>query len=129
MLRSVCLLACLFQIALGQCSGSLGQIAPVNAVASGPGYGYGELGLVPAYDLGGYRGLSFPGPYNSNGNYGGVGTADVSVVGEMPVAGSTVVVGQVPVVGNVRFGGQIPAGGIFSVSGSCSCGLNGAIIS
>ncbi|CAK1593189.1 unnamed protein product [Parnassius mnemosyne] len=129
MLRFVCLLACLFQVALGQCAGSLGQIAPVNAVASGPAYGYEELGRVPNPALGVYRGPSFPAPYNSIGNYGGVGTGDLSVVGEMPVAGSTVVVGQIPVLGNVRFDGQIPAGGIISVSGSCSCGVNGAIIS
>lgn len=84
------------------------------------------MNLAPG--VSGWGRPNVPNPFSAMAPYGGSGIGDISVAGEMPVAGNTAIVGQVPVSGNVRFGGEIPAGGVFSVSGSCSCGLNGAII-
>ncbi|XP_045508487.1 chorion class CA protein ERA.5-like [Colias croceus] len=62
------------------------------------------------------------------GAYGGFGIGDVTVLGEMPVAGTTLVTGQVPILGAVRFSGDLPAGGIVTISGSCGCGSNSPIV-
>lgn len=61
---------------------------------------------------------------NFNG-YGGSGTGEVAVAGEMPVIGTTNIGGQVPVAGSVRFSGDVPAGGIISVAATCGCGFSG----
>ncbi|XP_013175707.1 PREDICTED: chorion class CA protein ERA.2-like [Papilio xuthus] len=99
------------------------QLASLGPGINAPGYGFGDLAHTPT-GFGGWGGSGYPGV----GTYGGVGTADIAVAGEIPVAGSTVVVGQVPVRGSVGFSGPIPAGGILAVSGSCNCGVNGAIL-
>lgn len=99
------------------------QFAGLGPVLPNPGYGFGDLALSPT----GFGGWGSPG-YPGVGTYGGIGTADIAVVGEIPVAGCTVVVGQVPVRGSVGFGGPVPAAAVLAVSGSCSCGLNGAIL-
>ncbi|XP_038217578.1 chorion class A protein Ld12-like [Zerene cesonia] len=62
------------------------------------------------------------GPYEAFGAYGGEGIGEVTVLGEMPVAGTTLVNGQVPILGAVRFAGDLPAGGVVTIAGSCGCG-------
>ncbi|CAG5054965.1 unnamed protein product [Parnassius apollo] len=59
------------------------------------------------------------------GAYGGVGTGDLYIAGELPVAGVTTVAGHVPILGAVRFGGGVPAAGTVSICGKCDCDCNG----
>ncbi|CAG5054967.1 unnamed protein product [Parnassius apollo] len=59
------------------------------------------------------------------GAYGGVGTGDLDIAGELPVAGVTTVAGHVPILGAVRFGGGVPAAGTVSICGKCDCDCNG----
>lgn len=91
--------------------------------AGGLGYGAGGLG----YGAGGLGyGASGLG-YSGAGPYGGVGNGDVSVTGELPVAGMTIVGGQIPVLGAVQFSGSVPAAGTVTISGTCNCGYNGGV--
>ncbi|XP_063631359.1 uncharacterized protein LOC134802653 [Cydia splendana] len=60
----------------------------------------------------------------SSGSYGGTGTGQVGVSGNIDACGNTCVVGSVPVLGSVDFGGCVPACGSVSISGQCGCGCN-----
>ena len=109
-------------------------MSPAAAAGLAAPYGLGAslaaspFGLAPtAVELGA------PGPYGMGpaaielaGAYGGAGIGDVAVVGEMPVAGTTLVAGQVPILGAVRFAGDLPAAGTVSITGSCGCGCGNA---
>uniref|UniRef100_A0A2H1VYU8 SFRICE_024269 n=1 Tax=Spodoptera frugiperda TaxID=7108 RepID=A0A2H1VYU8_SPOFR len=57
--------------------------------------------------------------------YGGSGTGDVGVTGELPVNGMTSVKGQVPLTGKVSFTGNVPCGGIVTISGTSGAGASG----
>lgn len=57
-------------------------------------------------------------------SYGGSGSGDVAVAGELPVAGTTAISGQVPMSGKVKSIGTLPVGGTVSISGKCACGMN-----
>ncbi|XP_045508496.1 chorion class CA protein ERA.2-like [Colias croceus] len=85
----------------------VGPYGPIIEAPIGPFSGFGPYGY---------------GPYEAIGAYGGEGIGDVSVFGEMPVAGTTLVNGQVPILGAVRFAGDLPAGGVVTIAGSCGCG-------
>ncbi|CAH0731191.1 unnamed protein product, partial [Brenthis ino] len=63
----------------------------------------------------------------SSAAYGGSGSGDVLVFGQLPVAGSTLVGGQVPILGSVCFDGAVPAAGSVCIAGSCGCGCNGYV--
>ncbi|CAH0731189.1 unnamed protein product, partial [Brenthis ino] len=63
----------------------------------------------------------------SSAAYGGSGSGDVLVLGQLPVAGSTLVGGQVPILGSVCFDGAVPAAGSVCIAGSCGCGCNGYV--
>ncbi|XP_063370992.1 chorion class high-cysteine HCA protein 12-like [Cydia amplana] len=56
--------------------------------------------------------------------YGGTGTGQVGVSGNIDACGNTCVVGSVPVLGSVDFGGCVPARGSLSICGQCGCGCN-----
>ncbi|XP_063370986.1 chorion class CA protein ERA.1-like [Cydia amplana] len=85
--------ACLLQMALSQTCGC-------NQ------YSYGSSGLSS----------------QSCGSYGGTGTGQVGVSGNIDACGNTCVVGSVPVLGSVDFGGCVPACGSVSIQGQCGCG-------
>ncbi|XP_061726234.1 uncharacterized protein LOC133531855 [Cydia pomonella] len=61
--------------------------------------------------------------YNA-GSYGGTGTGQVGVSGNIDACGNTCIVGSVPVLGSVDFGGKVAASGSVSISGQCGCGCN-----
>lgn len=50
-----------------------------------------------------------------------MGYGDVTVLGELPVGGSTGVTGNVPVIGYVTFEGTVPAGGTVTLASNCGC--------
>ncbi|XP_061726204.1 chorion class A protein Ld2/Ld41-like [Cydia pomonella] len=54
--------------------------------------------------------------------YGGSGTGQVGVSGDIGASGTTVVVGSVPALGSVEFKGIVPASGSVSITGQCGCG-------
>ncbi|XP_063631632.1 chorion class high-cysteine HCA protein 12-like isoform X3 [Cydia splendana] len=60
----------------------------------------------------------------SCGSYGGTGTGQVGVSGNIDACGQTCVVGSVPVLGSVDFGGCVGACGSVSICGQCGCGCN-----
>ncbi|CAG5054971.1 unnamed protein product [Parnassius apollo] len=96
------------------------------------GYGAGNIGCR----CGGGNGL---GIINNLGNdygwsgtevvgaYGGVGTGDLDIAGELPVTGVTTVIGHVPILGAVKFRGEVPAAGTVSIYGKCGCDCNGLL--
>ncbi|XP_063544658.1 uncharacterized protein LOC134752829 [Cydia strobilella] len=55
-------------------------------------------------------------------SYGGTGTGQVGVSGNIDACGTTCVDGSVPVLGSVCFGGCAPTSGSVSISGQCGCG-------
>ncbi|XP_061726825.1 chorion class CA protein ERA.1-like [Cydia pomonella] len=61
-------------------------------------------------------------PISYAASYGGSGTGQVGVSGNIDASGQTAVVGSVPVLGSVDFGGKVPASGSVSISGQCGCG-------
>lgn len=103
------------QSALGQCYGGLPSGPVPNNIPCGCGLGY-ELGSFGGYGRSGAE---------VSGAYGGTGTGDIDVAGELPVAGTTLVAGHVPVLGAVQFAGEVPAGGVVSIFGKCGCDCNG----
>ncbi|XP_063631361.1 uncharacterized protein LOC134802656 [Cydia splendana] len=54
-------------------------------------------------------------------SYGGTGTGQVGVSGDIDACGTTCVVGSVPVLGSVDFGGCVSASGSVSITGQCGC--------
>ncbi|XP_063631767.1 chorion class CA protein ERA.1-like [Cydia splendana] len=58
----------------------------------------------------------------SCGSYGGTGTGQVGVSGDIDACGNTCVTGSVPVLGSVDFGGCVGACGSVSICGQCGCG-------
>ncbi|XP_045782633.1 chorion class CA protein ERA.1-like [Maniola jurtina] len=131
----VCFQACFVQNVFSQCLGTGPYGYGPGILANGPCTGpYGPEVIAPG--IAPLAGLIGPGPYAGYGlgaeliapgltaAYGGAGIGDVAVVGEMPVAGTTLVAGQVPILGAVRFAGDLPAAGTVTITGSCGCGCN-----
>ncbi|XP_068625303.1 chorion class A protein Ld2/Ld41-like [Battus philenor] len=88
-----------------------------NAVAQCVVPQYGAGVVLGGRGLGGCsRGAAVP-----VGAYGGAGTGDLDVAGELPVAGTTLVAGQVPILGAVQFAGEVPAAGVVTIVGQCGC--------
>nr|XP_034838401.1 chorion class A protein Ld5-like [Maniola hyperantus] len=130
----LCVQACLVQNVFSQYlgAGPLGYgpgivpgLAPGLAPCGlGAGLAAAPFGVTPmAVELGGL-GVGLAPAAIELGAYGGAGIGDVAVVGEMPVAGTTLVAGQVPILGAVRFAGDLPAAGTVTITGSCGCGCN-----
>lgn len=69
--------------------------------------------------------ISNPGPScgysGSSGGYGGLGTGQLGIVGDLPIGGSTFVQGNLPVIGLVEFNGALPAGGYVTIVGTTPC--------
>ncbi|XP_063631686.1 chorion class CA protein ERA.1-like [Cydia splendana] len=102
---ALCVQACLIQTVLSQSCG-YPQL---------PYSGIGGLNNAPP---------PTPAPAPPCASYGGVGTGQVGVSGDIDASGQTVVVGSVPVLGSVDFSGTVPASGSVSISGQCGCGCN-----
>ncbi|XP_063391638.1 chorion class A protein Ld12-like [Cydia fagiglandana] len=66
--------------------------------------------------------ISLSAPGYASASYGGSGTGQVRVSGDIGASGQTAVVGSVPVLGSVDFGGKVAASGSVSISGQCGCG-------
>ncbi|XP_063391373.1 chorion class CA protein ERA.1-like [Cydia fagiglandana] len=101
----LCAQACLIQTVLSQSCG-FPQL---------PYSGIGGLNNAPP---------PTPTPAPPCASYGGAGTGQVAVSGDIDASGQTVVVGSVPVLGSVDFSGTVPASGSVSISGQCGCGCN-----
>ncbi|XP_063370703.1 paraneoplastic antigen Ma6E-like [Cydia amplana] len=99
---------------------------------------YGSPDLI---ELGGNEKISLSGPISysapsvslsapgyASASYGGAGTGQVGVSGDIGASGQTVVVGSVPVLGSVEFSGKVPASGSVSISGQCGCGCKASIV-
>ncbi|XP_069364111.1 chorion class CA protein ERA.1-like [Maniola hyperantus] len=112
-------------LAPGLAPGLVPGLAPGLAPCGlGAGLAAAPFGVTPmAVELGGL-GVGLAPAAIELGAYGGAGIGDVAVVGEMPVAGTTLVAGQVPILGAVRFAGDLPAAGTVTITGSCGCGCN-----
>ncbi|CAH2057285.1 unnamed protein product, partial [Iphiclides podalirius] len=110
----VCFQACFMQSVFGQCNAGWSLSSAANNAGCGHGLGYnlGSSGY-------GWNGAEVAGAY------GGTGTGDLDVAGELPVVGTTLVAGQVPILGAVQFAGEVPAGGVVSIFGKCGCDCNG----
>ncbi|CAK1591200.1 unnamed protein product [Parnassius mnemosyne] len=115
----VCFYACVVQEVFGQCHQN------GHAIAYGAGNigcvcdGRNRLGIINNLGNGyGWSGTEVVGAY------GGAGTGDLDIAGELPVAGVTTVAGRVPILGAVQFGGGVPAAGTVSICGKCSCDCN-----
>ncbi|XP_068625308.1 chorion class A protein Ld2/Ld41-like [Battus philenor] len=104
----LCMTACGVQDAIGQC------VMPQY----GAGVALGGRGLG-----GCSRGAAEP-----VGAYGGAGTGDLDVAGELPVASTTLVAGQVPILGAVQFAGEVPAAGVVTIAGQCGCDCLGNLL-
>ncbi|XP_026490608.2 chorion class CA protein ERA.1-like [Vanessa tameamea] len=118
----LCVQACLVKNTFCQYIGAArydgplpGAIAPLGVGCAGPAYGLGAEFITPGITA-----------YPAVAAYGGDGVGDVTVAGEMPVAGTTLVAGQVPILGAVRFAGELPAAGTVTITGNCGCGCGAA---
>ncbi|XP_063370970.1 chorion class CA protein ERA.1-like [Cydia amplana] len=108
--------ACLIQSVLSQTCG-FPQL-PYGSGLNGLG------GLNSANQISQSAPAPAPVPSPPCASYGGVGTGQVGVSGDIDASGQTVVVGSVPVLGSVDFSGTVPASGSVSISGQCGCGCN-----
>ncbi|XP_063370969.1 chorion class CA protein ERA.1-like [Cydia amplana] len=113
---ALCLQGCLIQSVMSQ---SLGfPQMPYGSGSSGIG------GLNSASQISQSAPAPSPVPSPPCASYGGVGTGQVGVSGDIDASGQTVVVGSVPVLGSVDFNGTVAASGSVSISGQCGCGCN-----
>ncbi|XP_063835934.1 chorion class CA protein ERA.1-like [Ostrinia nubilalis] len=107
----ICIQACLLQMAYTQVITGINNAGGWSAGSVNSGF---TGGYAPS-DVAAVAALPVAGPY------GGTGTGEITVAGEVQATGQTIVTGQVPVIGTVSFSGSIPASGVVSIAGNCGC--------